>query len=146
MNDTINSTGSTDLILTTTEITQKWFEKRRSLVHLTAYVSIRIFLAVAGIVGNSITLILLKRLKHRYNGHILMVYLAVTDIFICALVVLTIPLKIADYLSIEISFHKTLCIVKEDAYITALGLSLASYTLVSVDRLGILFPINFYPL
>lgn len=46
----------------------------------------------------------------------------------------SIPLTVTNYLNINISFYKTLCIVKEDIYYTVLGLSLATYTLVSVDR------------
>ena len=44
------------------------------------YNIIRILQAITGIIGNTSTLILIKNLKSRTNGHLAMAYLAISDI------------------------------------------------------------------
>ncbi len=107
----------------------------KTLLHLIIYICLRVLVSISGIVGNSITLVLLKRLRHRHNAHILLVYLAVTDILVCVMASISIPVTVLDCLKIEHTFHRTFCLVKVNAFYIVLGMSLATYTLVSLDRL-----------
>lgn len=133
MNNSDNTVSSLYPNIVRTDITAEGGQ-HKSVLHLSIYLSLRVLVSVLGIVTNSVTLILLTRLKTRQNGHILMVYLAFTDILICVLVFLDVPVAICDHLFLIYAFHHSLCLIKETTFMIVLGLSLATYTLVSVDR------------
>lgn len=125
----MNETQTIENCTTTDNDSQK-----TSLGHLAVNICLRLILAVSGICGNSLTLVLLYKLKSKYNGHILMVYLALSDIFVCSMVDLDIPVKVTPFFNMTCSLYKVLCILKEGASVTVLGLFMATYTVVSLDR------------
>ena len=49
------------------------------------YLGLRLAQVTVGLIGNVLTLIIISKLKHRLNGHIIMVYLAVSDILVCCM-------------------------------------------------------------
>ena len=56
-----------------------------SMLHYTIYTMVCSLGGVVGIIGNSLTLIIIRTLKSRTNVHIFMAYLAVADILVCCL-------------------------------------------------------------
>ena len=107
---------------------------RKSNIHLLIYLFLRLVVATSGILGNCVTLDILKKLKSRSNGHILMVYLAVTDILVCS----TFPLGafglISQVYNVDVYSYKNVCRVEEFYSMSVLGCSIVAYTIVSVDR------------
>ena len=105
-----------------------------SVLRFTIYSSIRSLEVIFGLLGNILTLVIIKHLRHRSNGHIGMTYLAVSDI----LTILTYPFTFYTFAS-ETFMDKvlkwaTVCIVKEAVlYITTVA-CIMSYLLLSVDR------------
>ncbi len=98
------------------------------------FAPLRILIAVIGIVGNVLTLKIIKNLKVRSNGHVLMMYLAVSDISM-SLVSPVVLYKTAEETIIESGPHwKELCIIKDYLDVSTSMLCITSYTLLSVDR------------
>ncbi len=94
----------------------------------------RVIIAIIGIIGNVLTLQIIKNLKVRSNGHILMMYLAVADISMC-LVSPVVLYEMAEGSIIDAGkYWKELCIVKDYVDICTSVMCVTSYTLLSVDR------------
>ena len=87
--------------------------------HFAGYEIIRILQAIIGVTGNIMTLIIIKNLKSRANGHILITYLAVSDILVCCVA----PMPVMVYRVKSLTHWKTLCIIKEYFYISTMAFS-----------------------
>ena len=88
-----------------------------------------------GVPANIMTLLIIKRLRFRLNMHIIMMYMAVSDIVSSA----TLPIGIYMGASVAqiITFNDhwdTVCIVKTYFDMTAFLGSMLSYSMLSVDR------------
>ena len=95
------------------------------------YFGIRVAQAVVGITGNVLTLIIISKLKHRVNGHIAMVYLAITDILVCCIL----PMSYLRNSSIINEKHwKNFCVTSEYFYVHTMTYSVLSYITTSIDR------------
>ena len=95
------------------------------------YFGIRMAQATVGIIGNVMTLIIIFKLKHRVNGHITMVYLAVSDILVSCIL----PMSYLRNSSIINENHwKNFCLISEYIYHQTMTYSVASYITTSIDR------------
>ena len=95
------------------------------------YFGIRVAQAVVGIIGNILTLIIISKLKHRVNGHIIMVYVAVTDILVCCIL----PMSYLRNSSIITEKHwKNFCVISEYLYNHTMTYFALSYITTSIDR------------
>ena len=94
------------------------------------YSAVRHVQLIVGIIGNVLTLIIIRNRKARANGHILMVYLAVSDMCVCCMA----PLSAAVEIKTEGNLWKVLCTVKNYVYYIAMLGSVMSYLLLSTDR------------
>ena len=103
-------------------------------LHIIVYYTIRYFNAIIGIVGNTMTLIILKRLKSLSNGHILMAYLAFTDVLVSCIIPLSTAATLTRFYSDSYGYWKTLCIVKEYVFICTMTGCFTGYIIMSVDR------------
>lgn len=80
------------------------------------------------------TLIIIKRRKHRTNGHVLMAYLAVTDVVLLSLMPF-LRFLLAPGVSFEEStFFAELCIFREFVSWIGTYACLFSYLVLSIDR------------
>ena len=68
------------------------------------------------------------------NGHILMIYLAISDILVNCMVPLATFTSVSMTLNFGIRYWKTIYIIKEYFYVTAAGSSVICYCMLSVDR------------
>ena len=94
------------------------------------YLAVRYLQSIVGLIGNVFTLIIIKNLKSTMNGHILMAYLAISDIYVCVFVVVstfTVVLRGQKY-------WKEMCIIKNALYFQVLMASVLSYLVLSIDR------------
>ena len=105
-----------------------------SLVRSLFYNGIRCLQMIIGIIGNGMTLKILRNLKVLKNGHILMIYLAISDILVNCMVPLATFTSVSMTLNFGIRYWKTICIIKEYFYVTAAGSSVICYCMLSVDR------------
>ena len=102
-----------------------------SSIRNTVYFGIRTCQVIVGIIGNICTLIIISKLKHRVNGHIVMIYLAVSDILVSCML----PMSVLRNLSIIDDRHwKMFCIISEYFYCLTMSYSVVSYITASVDR------------
>lgn len=62
------------------------YQYQRSLIQITIYEIVRYLQAVVGIIGNAWTLRIISNLKVTSNGHIIMSYLAISDILVSCVV------------------------------------------------------------
>ena len=98
------------------------------------FVGVRYLQMIIGIIGNGLTLQIIRNRKVLTKGHILMTYLAISDLFMSCIV------PLATYTAVSRSFEnswrywKTLCIVKEYMYKSASAFSILCYCALSVDR------------
>ncbi len=98
------------------------------------FVPIRILIAIIGIIGNVLTLIIIKKLKVRSNGHFLMIYLVASDIAVC-LVCPVVLFEMAQHLIIDlVPYWKELCIAANYHETSTTAACVTSYTFLSVDR------------
>ena len=97
------------------------------LVHL----GLRLAQVTVGLIGNILTLIIISKLKHRVNGHIIMVYLAVSDILMCCMLPMS-YLRMSS--TIEERHWKNFCIISEFFYAATMTYSVISYITASIDR------------
>ena len=98
------------------------------------YSGIRIIESIIGITGNILTLIIIKALKNRTNGHIIMGYLAIFDALVSCSLPLAIYIIATETIIEKGSNWKTLCILEEYIeMVVSLG-CLLSYLTLSVDR------------
>ena len=98
------------------------------------YNGIRCLQMIIGIIGNGMTLHILRKLKVLKNGHILMTYLAFSDILVNCIVPLAAFVSVSRFFNFGIKYWKTICIIKEYFYLTSSGLSVFCYCMLSVDR------------
>ena len=95
------------------------------------YFGIRVAQVTVGIIGNVTTLVIISKLKHRVNGHTVMVYLAVSDILVSCML----PMSYLRNSSIISEKHwKNFCIISEYLYICTMTYSVVSYITASIDR------------
>ena len=95
---------------------------------------IRYLQVIIGIIGNGLTLKIIRNRKVLTNGHILMVYLAISDLFVSCMVPLVTFTDVSRSFKNSWKYWKTLCMVKEYVYKSAAGFSILCYSAVSVDR------------
>ena len=105
-----------------------------SLVRVTVYNGLRCLQLIIGIIGNGMTLKIIKNLKIRTNGHILMGYLAISDILVNCLVPLSAFTSTSRFLMRGYVYYKTICITKEYFYMITSTFSVISYCILAVDR------------
>ena len=63
-----------------------------------------------------------------------MIYLAISDILVSSMVPLATFTTVSRFLNFDVKYWKPICIIKENFYVTAVGLSLICYGMLSVDR------------
>ena len=97
------------------------------------YEIIRILQMIIGIVGNALTLQIIRSFKVRKNGHILMIYTAVFDIFSSCIVPLGTTINVGSSVNRPI-YWTTLCIWTDYIYLTANACSLMCYFILASDR------------
>ena len=95
------------------------------------YFGIRVGQVIVAITGNVCTLIIISKLKHRVNGHIIMVYLAVSDILVCCMLPMS-YLRMSS--TIDERQWKNFCIISEFFYTATMTYSVVSYITASIDR------------
>ena len=105
----------------------------RSALRFIIYTAGRSLEVIIGLIGNILTLIIIKRRKYATNRHILMVYLAISDL----LLAFTFPLSTYIFATTTVIEKRktwgTICIVKEMIlYIVTAG-NILSYVILSVD-------------
>ena len=105
-----------------------------SLTHSLIYNGMRCLQMIIGIIGNGMTLHILRKLKVLKNGHILMTYLAVSDIIVNCMVPLAAFISISRFFKFGVRYWKTICIIKEYFYLISCGFSICCYCMLSVDR------------
>ena len=113
------------------------FEENNTLneyYHFWGYNIIRILQAITGITGNTLTLIIIKNLKSRVNGHLVMAYLAVSDILVSCIAPFSMVTQYFNLSGNNIKHWKNLCIIKEYFYGTTMMFSGVSYAILSIDR------------
>ncbi len=98
------------------------------------FASFRIVIAIIGTIGNVLTLIIIKNLKFRSNGHILMIYLAASDIAMCLVSPVVLYELAGDSIIDVTSYWKELCIAKDYLDFSTTVACITSYTLLSIDR------------
>ena len=98
------------------------------------YDGLRCLQMFIGIIGNAATLKVIFNLKVLRNGHILMAYLAVSDILVCSMVPLSTFTAISRTLPDHKNYWKTVCLFKEYFYITASSFSVLCHMILSIDR------------
>ena len=98
------------------------------------FFGIRYLQVIIGIIGNGLTLHIIRNRKVLTNGHILMVYLAISDLLISCMV----PLVTFTYESRSFKnswrYWNTVCIIQEYVFKYAAAFSILCYSTVSVDR------------
>ena len=78
---------------------------------------------------------IISRLKHRVNGYVIMVYLAVSDILVSSLYPLSLVTEYLKYSSeVGIEKWRTICTVKTFLTTLAMTYSAISYITSSFDR------------
>ena len=96
------------------------------------YLGLRLAQITVGLIGNVLTLIIISKLKHRVNGHIIMVYLAVSDILVCCMLPMS-YLRMSS--TIDERHWKNFCIISEFFYAATMTYgSSISYITASIDR------------
>ena len=95
-----------------------------------SYLAVRYLQSIMGLIGNVFTLIIIKNLKSAMNGHILMAYLAISDICVCVFVVVS----TFTVVSRGQKYWKEMCIIKNALYFQVLMASVLSYLVLSIDR------------
>ena len=95
---------------------------------------LRYLQVIVGIIGNGLTLHIIRKRRVLTNGHILMVYLTISDLFVSCMVPLVTFTDVSRSFENSWMYWKTLCMVKEYVYKSAAGFSIFCYSAVSVDR------------
>ena len=106
-----------------------------SYTRFIVYNIIRCCQIAIGIIANALTLLILKRLRHRLNVHILMVYLATSDILVSCMLPVTIYLDASriELMDFEYFWDKV-CIIKEFCEMVVMMICIFSYLFLSFDR------------
>ena len=95
-----------------------------------SYLAVRYLQSIVGLIGNVFTLIIIKNLKSTMNGHILMAYLAISDICVCVFVVVS----TFTVVSRGQKYWEEMCIIKNALYFQVLMASVLSYLVLPIDR------------
>ena len=127
INDSMNTTGIAEEI----SLSERF---AKSTLRFSVYTTIRSLEVVFGIYGNILTLIIMKRLKYRSNGHILMIYLAVSDIILSCTFPITCYLFATETLLEKGSNWSWFCKIKEYLAFNSTAACMLGYVLLSVDR------------
>ena len=99
------------------------------------YNILRLCQVIIGIPANSMTLIVINRLRIRLNMHIVMVYMAISDISSSATLPIGIYIGASQAQVISFKDHWDIfCILKSYFDMVVLAGSMVSYFMLSVDR------------
>ena len=98
------------------------------------FTGIRYLEMIIGIIGNGMTLNIIRNRKVLTNGHIFIMYLAIADLFVCSTVPLTTYTALSRSFKHSWRYWKTLCRVKEYILKSAAGFSILCYSTMSVNR------------
>ena len=100
-----------------------------------AYFATRCCQIVIGIIANVLTLLILKKLRRRLNVHVIMAYLATSDILVSCILPVTIYLDASriELMDFEYFWDKV-CIIKEFSEMVFMMICIFSYLLLSFDR------------
>ena len=110
---------------------QKFF---KDALRFSIYTTGRSLEIVIGLIGNILTLIIIKRRKSRSNGHILMVYLAISDLLVTCSFFLSSYTFATTTVIEKGKTWGTICKVKEFMLCITNAGNIFSYVLLSVDR------------
>ncbi len=105
-----------------------------NLPRMIFFFTIRSVVFLLGLLGNTMTLIIIRRLKHRSNGHILMTYLAVSDLLMLALVPMSYHTSTSRVFDRRGPEWNTWCLMEMLLTWLFSTACLLSYFLTSVDR------------
>ena len=98
------------------------------------YTGTRFLQVFFGIIGNVLTRVIIHKLNTKSNAHVIMAYLAVSDIAVCCIIPLSTYVSATETILESGKHWNTICIVKECLlWIGYNGCSL-SYLILSVDR------------
>ena len=114
------------------DIPEETFAK--SSLRFTIYSSVRTVEVIFGLVGNILTLVIIKQLRHRSIGHTGMTYLAMSDILTSLTYPITFYTFALETFADKVSTWATVCIVKEVILYLATVACIMSYLLLSADR------------
>ena len=109
----------------------------KSTMRFSMYTTIRGLEVVIGIIGNILTLIIINKLRNRSNVHILMIYLAVSDILVSTIYPLDVYVFASDRIFARKPYWKHVCITKEFLISFPTASCVLSYMLLSLDRYDI---------
>ena len=126
--------GGEDIITTTAENEE---DNRTDLEFTMFYVYyvIRCVIAIVGIVGNTLTLItLMKQLKYHSNGHIIMTYMAVSDILVSLTVLVEVYVQVTELFDRKGKYWISLCVVSLYIELIFMATCTLSYVMLSMDR------------
>ena len=98
------------------------------------FVGIRFLQVIIGIIGNGLTLQIIRKREGLTNGYILMAYLALSDLLMSCVAPLAIFTDVSRSFKDSGRYWKTLCIVKEYVFKSASAFSILCYCALSVDR------------
>ena len=101
---------------------------------IVSYITIRCAIALVGTIGNILTLIILKNLKQRANGHILMGYLAISDILVSVVYPIEIYIIAVENFLHDWRYWHTICILNEVLVMCAIAAGTLAYVMLSTDR------------
>ena len=100
-----------------------------------AYFATRCCQIVIGIIANVLTLLILKKLRRRLNVHVIMAYLATSDILVSCILHVTIYLDASWIELVDFEyFWDKVCIIKEFSEMVFMMICIFSYLLLSFDR------------
>ena len=100
-----------------------------------AYFATRCCQIVIGIIANVLTLLILKKLRRRLNVHVIMAYLATSDILVSCILPVTIYLDASRIELVDYEyFWDKVCIIKEFSEMVFMMICIFSYLLLSFDR------------
>ena len=109
-------------------------EYNASWMRFLLYDGIRCLQMFIGIIGNVMTLKIIKNLKLLKNGHILIAYLAISDIFVNFVVPLATLHAGTRTFNFGMQYWKSLCIAKLCLYTIGTGFAMACNCVMAVDR------------
>ena len=100
-----------------------------------AYFATRCCQIFVGIIANVLTLLIIKKLRHRLNVHVIMAYLATSDILVSCILPVTIYLDASRIELMDFQyFWDKVCIAKEFSEMVFMIICIFSYILLSFDR------------
>ena len=100
-----------------------------------AYFATRCCQIAIGIIANALTLLILKKLRRRLNVHVIMAYLATSDILVSCILPVTIYLDASWIELVDFEyFWDKVCIIKEFSEMVFMMICIFSYLLLSFDR------------